>query len=67
MRCEVILKVWRLEHLCLDDVVEAELADGHEHGPARRPVGAVEQLAKALLAAHAHQAVDGVLVTVKQE
>ena len=58
----VVLEAARLQQLLLDDVVEAELADGDEDGAARGPVGAVEQLAEALLAGHAQQPVDGVLV-----
>ena len=59
---EVVGEVRRLEELGLDDVVEAELADGDEDGPGGRPVGAVEELPQALLLAHPVEAVDGVLV-----
>ena len=62
MRLGIVLEAARLEQLLLDHVVEAELADGDEHGSAGGPVGAVEQLAEALLAGHADHAVDGVLV-----
>ena len=62
MRPGVILEAARRDQLLLDDVVEAELSDGDEHGAAGGPVGAVEQLAEALLAGHAHQTVDGVFV-----
>ena len=62
MRPGVILEAARRDQLLLDHVVEAELPDGDEHGAAGGPVGAVEQLAEALLAGHAHQTVDGVLV-----
>ena len=67
MRLGVVLEVARLEQLLLDHVVEAELADGDEHGSAGGPVGAVEQLAEALLAGHADHAVDGVLVAEERE
>ncbi len=62
VRRQVVLEVVCLQKAGLDHVVEGELADGDEDGPARRPVGAVEQLAEALLASHAQQAVDRVLV-----
>ena len=63
----VVLEAARLQQLLLDDVVEAELADGDEDGAARSPVGAVEELAEALLAGHAQQPVDGVLVAEMME
>ena len=67
MRCQVVLEPSRLEHLGLDDVVEAELSDGDQDGTTGRPVRAVEELAEAFLAGHAGQTVNGVLVAEKRE
>ena len=63
VRLGVVLEVARPEQALLDDVVEGHLADGDEHAPADGPLRAVVQLAEALLAHHANQAVDHVIVT----
>ncbi len=66
VRRGVVGEVAAVQQEPLDGVVEAELAHSHEHGPARGPVGAAEQLAEALLAVHAKEAVDGVLVAAEE-
>ena len=45
----VVLEVARGQELGLDDVVEAELTDGHHHGTGRGPVGPAEQLQETFL------------------
>ena len=49
MCCRVVAEVPGGQELGLDDVVEAELTDGHQNSSAGGPVGAVEQLGEALL------------------
>ena len=52
MSGSVVAEVAGGQELGLHDVVEAELADGHQDGSTRGPVGAVEQLLEAFLAKH---------------
>lgn len=66
MRSQVVSKVLCLQQLGLDDVVEAELAHGDEHGPGGGPVGAVEQLEEAFFTSHADKTVQGVFIAAKE-
>lgn len=59
---EVVLELAGVEEHALDDVVEAELADGDEDGAGRGPVRPGKQLPESLLAGHAKYPVDGVFV-----
>ena len=60
---QIILEAARLQQLGLDDVIEAQLPDRDENGPAGGPVRAVEELLETFLPGDANEAVDRVLVT----
>jgi hypothetical protein len=50
MRHCIVTEVSGGQQLCLDDIIEAELTNGHHHSPRGGPVCATKQLPKALFA-----------------